>query len=390
MKIKFFILALALVTVQVSAFAQKGELNNAKTNYDKFAALKDAGSVALGIPNLKTAKASIDKASLNEKTQSDPAVWAYKALIEADLALLDTTSAAEATVALAQEAAKKAAELDPAGTQKASLSRLNDLLAQFELNKGVKAYQSSNFKDAYTAFDKSLNYRPGDTTLTYYAGLSAINAQDYPAAISKYKSLVETEYSQNKLIALDLSRLYAMQKDTANAIAVASKFAAKYNDAALATQEIELSLMSGKEKEIITRITEQAAKDPKNKTLQFYLGIAYGATKNNKKAEEAYKAALAIDPNYEDAALNLASGILNNAIDLYNTTNKLPASKQKEYEAGMKAAQAEFDRALPYLQRVVEINPKSISGWENLKTYYLVKKNQAKVDEIKKKIDSLK
>lgn len=390
MKIKFFILALALLTVQVSAFAQKGELNNAKTNYDKFAALKDAGSVALGINNLKTAKVSIDKASVNEKTQNDPAVWAYKALIEADLALLDTTIAAETNIAAAKDAAKKTAELDQAGEQKATLGRLKDLLAQFELNKGVKAYQASNFKEAYTAFDNSLNYRPGDTTLTYYAGLSAINAQDYPAAISKYKILLETEYSQNKLIAMDLSRLYAMQKDTVNAIAVASKFAAKYNDAALATQEIELSLMSGKEKEIIASITEQAAKDPKNKTLQFYLGIAYGATKNNKKAEEAYKAALAIDPNYEDAALNMASSILNNGIDLYNSANKLPANKQKEYDAGMKAAQAEFDRALPFLLRVVEINPNSVSGLENLKTYYIVKKNQAKVDEIKKKLEAIK
>lgn len=389
MKMKSILTVFALLAVNTAVFAQKGELNSAKTNYDKYVQLKEAGSSALGLSNLKSAKSSIDKASVNEKTQNDPAVWTYKALIEADLALLDTTSAAEGIMDGAKSAVIKAIELDKDGANKANLSRTNDLFGQFELNKGVKAYQSQKFKDAYTAFNKSLTYRPGDTTLTYYTGLSAINAEDYPAAIEKYKSLVETNYSQNKSIALDLSKLYAIQKDTANAIAVASKYGAKFNDQALATQEIELSLMSGKEKEIIGKITEQIAKDPKNKLHQFYLGIAYGAAKNYAKSEEAYKAALAIDPNYADATLNLGSSILNQGIDLYNTANKLPANKQKEYEAGIKSANAQFDRALPYLTLATELDPKSYNAWENLKTYYIIKKNQAKVDEIKKKLENL-
>src|SRR5690606_15680364 len=107
------------------------------------------------------------------------------------------------------------------------------------------------------------------------------------------------------------------------------------------------------------------------------------------KAEEAYKKAVAIDPEFADATLNLGGLILNNGIELYNTANKLPQNKQKEYDAMMKKAQAEFDRALPYLQKATELSPKSAMAWENLRAYYQAKRNQAKVDEINKTLKSL-
>lgn len=384
-------MAFTFTAMQLAVFAQKGELNSAKTNYEKFAQLKDAGSLELAKPSIVAAKASVDKASVNEKTMAEPSVWAYKTLIYGSLAIIDSVATtSDGKMNESKEAFKKFVELDKAGTYQSLLAEINGLFAQYELNKGVKAYQSQKFGEAFTAFNNSLNYRPGDTTLTYYAGLAAINSQNYPGAIEKYSELVKTNFSANKTIALDLSRIYALQKDTAKAIQVAGEFAAKYKDGALATQEIELSLMSGKGNQLITKIAEQSANDPKNKVYLFYLGIAYAAAKDFKKAEESYKKALEIDPKYEDAALNLSSTILNQGIDLYNTANKLPASKQKEYDVAIKKANTEVERALPYLQLTVDINPKSVNAWENLKTYYLIKRNQAKVDEISKTIQNLK
>ncbi len=389
MKIKSILTAF-LTVICLSALAQKNELNSAKANYEKFVQLKEAGSVALGKASILNAKTSIDKASINEKTMNDPSVWAYKALINAELALIDTTSTADKNFSDAQEAVQKTLSLDKEGTQKNNLKVVSDLSAQFFLNKGVKAYQTQQYASAFELFNQSLTYRPGDTTITYYSGLSAINAQNYPAAIEKYTALVETNFSSAPQLALDLSRLHALQKDTLKAIEVASKVSTKFNDVALATQEIELSLMSGKEKQVIDKINAQIAKEPGNKIYHFYLGIAYSAAKNYKKSEEAYKKCLEIDPNYEDAALNLGSTILNQGIDLYNAANKLPVSKQKEYDVAIKQANAEFDRAFPFLQKTVSINPKSIAGWENLKTYYVIKRNQAKIDEINKTLSTLR
>ena len=391
MKIKSFILAFTLVGASLAGFAQKGELSSAKSNYEKYAQLRDANSAALGLANLKTAKASVDKAVAHEKTMNDPAAWTYKALIYSELAILDSVPATskpfltEASAALA-----KAKELDKSGANKASFDKVGANLAQYDLNIGVKAYQAGKFEEAYASFNNSLNFRPGDTTITYYAGLSAINAKNYKAGIQKYEDLIKSNFSANKQVYLDLSRLYMMQNDTAKAIKYAADGAAKFpNDAALATQEIELSLMAGKQKEVISKIEAQVQKDPKNKLLPFYLGIAYNASNDIEKAMAAYKQALAIDPEFGDANLNLGGLYLNNGIENYNAANKLPQNKQKEYDTMMKKANSQFDTALPYLQKAVELNPKSKIALDNLKTYYIIKKNQAKVDEITKKISAL-
>jgi tetratricopeptide (TPR) repeat protein len=380
---KSLVFAFALLGFAYSASAQKGELSTAKINYEKYVTLKDAGSAVLAAPSLTIAKSAIDKASANEKTAVDASTWFYKVLIYANLAISETDLVlSESLIQTAKEAFNKAVELDTEKKNTDLFASTNDILAQFQLNKGVKAFQIQDFKQAYEAFDLSLTYRPADTILTYYAGLAAINAQDYPAAIKKYSDLVKTSYSANKEIALDLSRLYVMQKDTANAILIASTYASKFNDSKLATQEIELSLMSGKQKEVISRINDQILKDPSNKMQFFYLGIAYDALKDVKNAEISYKKALEIDPKYQDAALNLGTNYLNAGIDFYNKANLLPGSKQKEYDLGMKNANIEFDRAFPYLKLSFDLNPKSESVLQNLKTYYMLKKNQAKVDEM--------
>ncbi|MEJ7779693.1 MAG: tetratricopeptide repeat protein [Daejeonella sp.] len=391
MKIKSFILAAVLTASSVIAYAQKGEVTSAKSNYDKFMQLKEA-SLPLAIPNLKMAKTSVDKAVVHEKTMADPSAWTYKALIYGEMALMDSVpSTSKPLIAEAQNAYKKAVELDKDGSNKANLDHANGaIFSQYELNQGVRAYQANNYTDAYTSFNNALTYRPGDTTITYYAGLSAINSKNYDAGIKSYESLLKTNFSANKSIYLDLSRLYSMKGDTAKAISIASEGAAKFNDSQLATQEIELSLMSGKQKEVITKIAEQAKKDPKNKLYPYYLGIAYSTVGDVVKAEEAYLQAIAVDPAFPDANINIGGVILNKGIAIYNEANKLPPSQQKEYDAAMKRASVEFDRAFPYLQKAVELDTKSRIALENLKTYYLVKKDNAKLDEVTKKIEALK
>jgi tetratricopeptide (TPR) repeat protein len=391
MKIKSFILATAFSASTLMVFAQKGEVTSARTNYEKFLGLKDANSMMLAIPNLKAAKTSIDKAVVHAKTLEDPTAWTYKALIYGEMALLDSVpETSKPLIDEAKVAHKKASELDKAGENKANLENVyGSVFSQYELNQGVKAYQTNDFANAYTAFNNALSFRPGDTTITYYAGLSAINAKNYKAGIQSYESLIKTNFSANSQIYLDLSRLYTMEGDTARAIAVASEGATKFNDANLATQEIELSLMSGKQKEVITRISEQAQKDPQNKLYPYYLGIAYSTIGESSKAEEAYLIALKIDPSFADASTNIGGIILNKGINLFNKANQLPPNQQKEYEAMIKLGEVELEKALPYLIKSSELDPKSRIALENLKTYYVIKRNQEKVTEITLKLEKL-
>ncbi len=389
MKVKSILLG-TLVLASSAAFSQTSNLRKAKASYDKFNEVKSVGNAVLGVSDLNTAKEALDKAIEHEKTMNLAETWTYYALVNADLALLDSTEASEQYIQKAVEAREKAISLDTEKENEQNINILGSILAQYELNRGAKLWDGQDFLGAYSAFDKGLTYLPGDTTLLYYSGMAAVNAQDYEKALAKYVELVPIDsFSNNRQIILDVSRLYLMQGDTTNAIKYAEIGTQKYpEDSELATQHIELNLMAGNDDQTIKAINDQVAKNPENKNLHYYLGIAYSETGDIENAEASYRKALDIDPNYLDANINLGGLILNKGIDHFNKTNNANL-QQAEYDTEIKKAYDIFDTALPYLEKAVEIDGKSQVALTNLKRYYEIKEDQAKIDELQARLDAL-
>ena len=388
---KYFMLVAIGLGVSASSFAQKGEVNNAKATYIKYQGLKGApGADKLAAIELNKAKESADKATVNEKTKADPVAWTYKALIYADLALADSVdNKAAPLLAEALSSHKKATELDKDGANKALLESVPSMAAQYQFNKGVRAYNAKDFAQATAEFSAGLNYTPKDSILTLYSGLMALYGKDYKTAIKYYNAAVENkQYSPE--VFTTLSELYFSEKDTVNAIKTAATGSQKYpTNTTLASKEIEYSLIAGKNKEVIARITDQVKKDPGNKYNQYYLGIAYYGIGELSKAEEAYKASIAIDPNFADGYLNLGGVIMDEAIAAFNTANKLPPSQQVQYTEAMKKANIEFERAFPFLQKAAELNPKAKAAFEQMAIYYQVKKDVDKMKEMQAKAAAL-
>jgi len=385
------ILVIALMAIATVASAQRSNLSRAKSNYTKYSELKSMGTGTLSINELNTAQSAIDRAIENEKTNELAETWVYYALIYADLALLDTTEAAMATYQKALDGRDKAISLDADNEHAENLGALNSMLAQFELNKGAMAWEEGNYSEAYDSFEKGLTYLPGDTTLLYYAGIAAINDNKFDKAVSKYVELVPIdEYSNNRQIVLDASRLYLQLGDTTNALKYAQIATEKYpEDAEIATHNIELNLMAGNEEAILETLQKQAERSPNDKALQYYLGIAQASLNQNDEAIASYQKALAIDPDYLEANINLGAAILTKGINHYNETNNknLP---QGEYEAEIKKAYDIFDTALPYLEKAVALDPNSIIALTNLKQYYDINDNEEKSAEIQAKIEALR
>jgi tetratricopeptide (TPR) repeat protein len=388
MKIKSLIFVLSGISLM--AFAQK-EITQAKSSYERYQSLKSTpGADKLSAGSIKAAKEAIDKGVANPKLQADASLWAYKALIYSDLALLDSVETritpllSEATTALA-----KATELDKDGAQKANIETVKTLLAQNYLNAGVRFYNAKDFPKAFTEMKSGLTYSPKDSVLVLYSALMALYSKDYKSAIAQYNVAVANKQADTAVYN-NLVDLYVAEKDTASAIRIAGEGAKLFpKNSSLATKEIEYSLMSGKNKEIIDRITAQAKAEPNNGLLPYYLGIAYSATNDIPKAEEAYKASIAIDPKFAESYINLGSIILNNGIVAYNTANKLPQNQQAQYTAMMTKATTEFERSFPYLKKATELKPTSRLAFMNLRTYYNVKKDTAKSAEVSKILEGL-
>ena len=417
MKIRILFVSAGLATLFAApVFAQKGELSNAKSAFETYDALRAANNGPLVKSSLSKAKTAIDKASQNEKTSALPETHALKAVIYAHTALADTIESTSAPIfAAAEEALVKAKELDTKKENEKFFTSAEAALAQGRLNAGVSFYRDKKFDDAYKAFDSAQKYAKGDTSSIYYAGISAASAKNYKAAIDQYKKLLPINFSEKDKVYMDLASLYLSEKDTINALNIAAEAVQKFpTNAELRKREIEISLQTGKVQQVLDKVLAAISNDPKNKTLYLYAGLTYSqaaeanATKISKtkdapllaslqkekadnyaKAAEMYKKAIEIDPSYFDAVLNIGYVTLNPAIDVYNAAQQLPATKQKEYDAALAKAKAQFDTAKPYLEKATELQPNSADAWKNLKTYYIGVQNVPKANEIQKKIDEL-
>lgn len=414
----------------ISAFSQQRAIDDAKDNYTKFDGLRS--NMALAQPALTSAKTSIDKAAANQKTANSPEMLALKAAIYASLANVDTDpTAAASDYATAQDALTKAQTADTKNENTNMIKHATVELAQIQLNKGVKSFQDKKFDDAYKAFEAAQKLVPEDTTAVLYAGISASNAKDYPDAIESYKKLVNTNYSKKVQAYNDMTTLYLYSKDTTGALKAISDAVAKYpTNADLRKREIEVSLQAGQSGDLISKIDAAIKADPNNKTLYYYEGLTYsqvaeaeGAeikklqkadtkaaaakpgsklapnpqiakleqmrTDNYSKAAAQYQKALAIDPNYFEAVLNMGYVTIAPAIDIYNDAQQIPVNQTKLYNDAMAKANAGFDAAKPYVTKAVELNPQSLDALTNLKSYYLGKKDTDNANAVQKKIDAL-
>lgn len=395
MKIKFLITSVMALVLATAAYAQPGIVKDAQDAYGSFSTLrgqKDGPLAAKATASLNEAKIAIDKAVTNNKAMALPVTYAVKAQIYASLTLREKDPAQSTPLfATAEEALKKAKELDTKAENKKAIDEAEDLLGQYKYYDGIKQYQAAKYDAAYNDFEYFRTTRPNDTTALYLAGLSAAASQKYDAAIENYNKLVGTKYSKLPDIYSDLSLIYLQKKDTASAIKVIAEGAAKFpQDNKLSKREIELNLQAGNQTKVLEKMEKAISNDPKNKTLYYYAGLTYTQAKNLDKAEAMYRKALEIDPNYYEASLNLGYILLSPGITAFNAAQKLDATKQKQYDAYMSKAKISFNAAKPVILRTIEINPNSIDALTNLRQCYLGLQDTANATAVQKKIDALK
>jgi len=395
MKIKSILLAAFLFGSTV-AFAQKGELNKAKTKYSSYATI-GGGAVEnvpeLALKELAEAKTAIDKAAAHEKTKDLPETWVYLTLINSEYAIINQKSGkaaeGEASYKAAGDAFAKAKSLSEASEEKdlkSNLERAASLLANYEIGNGVKAFDTNDYAAAYTAFNNGLKYMPGDSTLTLYAGIAAQNSQKYDEAISKFKQLIPKSSDAY----LSLSDAYLRKGDTASAVQYINEAATHFPDSAkIINQKIVLNITTGNAEKVISDIEKQIAADPSNGDLPFYLGYAYESVKQPDKALEAYKKGMEAKPDDARNYGAAAAIILNKARDIYNAASSIPTNKEPEYKAKMKEAYDLADTAVPYLEKATTLDPKTSNYWENFRFYYQLKGDDAKAKEITDKLNSL-
>lgn len=352
----------------------------------------------LNYNELDKAKIAIDKAITDPKTGISAKTWYYRGIIyqsiyespDASVKAIDSEALQKS-----YESYLKSMEYDTKKAYLQDIKKRIPYISNHYVNKGIEAFKAKNFDVATTDFEtaafigeKYLNRL--DTPLIYNASLAAQNAKNTAKSKELLNRLIELKYPEPEVYR-SLATIYFSEKDTVKGLSIidmGKKLFPTNNN--LMIDELNIYMAQGQSKQMIDKMEEAAAADPTNKSLCFALGATYDNMGNKTKAEDAYKKALEIDPNYFDALYNLGALHYNIAVETFNKTNNLPVNKQKEYEAGKVKYTEEFNKALPYLEKALQIQPEDKNTLLSLREIYAKTDNYTKATEMKKRLEALK
>lgn len=279
--------------------------------------------------------------------------------------------------------------------------------------------KDENVNYLYFAASSSVNGNDYQVALEYYNKLKKMN---YTGIVSEYfitpvetqieEKVSETEYNlfksskdyTNQRVGKTESRLPEIVKNIAliyvqlgetdmavTAIEDARKI--RPDDLNLLLSEADLYMKLGNKEKFKTLMQEAITKDPDNAILYYNLGVINTEQGEFEDAMNYYKKSLELDPNYASTYLNLVGLILEGEEALVEQMNELATSnKRSDFEKYDKLKQDREDlyaSCLPYLEKLIEIDPTNIEALKTAKNiYYTVGDNEnyklmsAKIDEL--------
>ena len=279
--------------------------------------------------------------------------------------------------------------------------------------------KDENVNYLYFAASSSVNGNDYQVALEYYNKLKKMN---YTGIISEYfitpvetqieEKVSETEYNlfksskdytnprvgktESRLpeIVKNIALIYVQLGETDMAVtAIEDARKIRPDDLNLLLSEADLYMKLGNKEKFKTLMQEAITKDPDNAILYYNLGVINVEQGEFEDAINYYKKSLELDPNYASTYLNLVGLILEGEEALVEQMNELATSnKRSDFEKYDKLKQDREDlyaSCLPYLEKLIEIDPTNIEALKTAKNiYYTVGDNEnyklmsAKIDEL--------
>lgn len=381
---KLILVFAALLAIINLASAQKAQVQTAY-NYLRY-------------DDLDKAKEAIDQAASNESTIGMAKTWYYRGSIyqaiyeskKPEFNVLKPGSLQEA-----YKSYEKTIELDSKKEYKDDLDKRMAIIGSQFLNEGVDKFRDKDYPGAVIMFESSADIskkylNKTDTLAIYNAALAAEKAKDYVKAKKYYQQVIDLNYQGAKGYNF-LSKIYMAEKDTANALVTLQAGRQKYPaDANLMLDQLNIYLVSGRDKEALGMIDQAIALDPNNANLYSVKGNINDKAGNQEVAIASYKKAIELNPQYFDAYYNLGALIFNQGVEMVDRANKLPPSKQAEFDKLKTQFDAKFGEAKPYFEKAYQLNPKDLPTINSLKQLYLRLGDMPKAEEMKKAMEAVK
>ena len=383
-----------LLSVVAGAFAQKGKVTTAQTLKDsqKLDKALEAINEAIDPNNPKSGKSIPWPKTWEVRGEIYRAIYASK---DDNIKKL-----ADKPLNTALESFKKALELDEKGSGNNGVKINLTLLVNDFTDQAVKAFNDNNYELALNSFENILEIQKlpvmqetpptVDTVIIFNAGLAAYNAEKYEKAIEYYKEAAKYNYNGARTYEL-ISASYTSLQDTANALVTLQEGFEKYPEtSSILVQLINIYMNANKVDDAMKYLELAIKQDPQNPSFYFAKGALNDKLGNTDQAIESYEKALELKDDYFDAYYNLGAIYYNKGVKQLDIANAVPTNQPDKYEAEKGKADAEFQKAIPYMEKASEVNPEDTYSLESLKQLYYRLKMMDKFDEVNKKLEDLK
>ncbi len=391
---KKLIILLTLIFFTGFVFAQKGKVTSALS-------YKDTGKLDKA---LEAIESTVDPD--NEKALKSipwPRTWEvrgeiYQAIYQSkDEAV---KKLAEDPLTVAFESYKKALQLDAKDKFGKSLKIKLTLLTSDLTSQAINAFNEDNFKQALLSFEQILELQglpvmkadtPNavDTVIIFNTGLAAYNAQNYDKAIKYYAEAAKYGYNGARTYQL-IASSYEAKKDTIGSLEALKEGFLKFpDDTGILFKMINIYLDTDKTDDAMKYLDLATEKDPDNASLYFAKGTLHDKVENTEEAIRCYTKAIELKDDDFNSYYNLGALYYNKGVKQIEIANAVPTNETQKYEEEKAKADVWFEKALPYMEKCLELNDKDVSTLESLKNLYYRMKNMEKYNEMVEKIENL-
>lgn len=401
-----YVLAASLL-LSLSVYAQKDEIKGLKKLYEIEADKLTAEQKAKYKELLAGLESKLGSATDEQKAD----YYFYKADVEGGAIMTDPTKASNpklvfTTLSTNIDDFNKVLELEKKGKQVHTKEIQEEILPNLKIEvlqiaNGIA--QQKMYKESAPFYELAYKIDKRDGAQLYNAAAMAVNGQDYDTALNYYleldkigftgegtiysaksKATGQLENFPNKStmdiavkqglytdakveqlpslkgdIVKNIALIYAQKGEVEKAKqAMANARKANPNDSSLIIAEAELYLKTKDMAKYKELITEAAAKSPNDAVLFYNLGVV-STEADPVGAEEYYKKALAIKPDYFDALAGLGALQLVDEKKIVDEMNKLTTSSKDNarYEVLKKKKDGLYNKALPYFEKAHQIKP---------------------------------
>lgn len=377
------LLLAALIALPMLSFGQAKNVRKAQASLEK--------------GELAEAKQLIDPAINDEKTGDDGKTWYTYGDVYLAIATDSTNSVqAENPYQKALEGYRKTKELEKENSLYAVQAdqQIQQVWAN-AINSGATLYSNKNFEEAIKLFDIAKMAVPEDTLAYVYSGISAQSAGKMDIAAENYSYLIDSlDYSSPSLKDFYNSLIYIYlveDKNEEKALDYLRKAQDEFpDDPEFLKREITLLINNEQYDEAEQKLQSAINAEPDNAMLYYNQGYLYEQMEAGEKAIESYKKAIEVDPQYFDANFNLAAFYYNQAADILAEANDMDLKEyQEKGEAIEQEAKQYFEKALPYLETSMNIEPDNEKVLQTLATVYQRLEMNDKAEEINTKLGSM-